>query len=151
MMRLVVVRHGHAGVASQDRDRELTPAGRAAVERLGQSLAASGWRPDLVLSSPAARALATAAALGAEVRVVRDLYLGGVHDALAAMGHVEPEAGTVAMVGHNPVWEHLVHALSGALVPMAPGTAVLLEFGGGAWQRAGIWSDGDRYEGPSLS
>lgn len=151
MMRLVVVRHGHAGVAAKDSDRELTPVGQALVERLGASLAASGWRPDVILSSPAARALATAAALGAEVRIVRDLYMGGVHDALAAMGHVEPEAKTVAMVGHNPVWEHLVHALSGDLVPMSPGTAILLESVGGAWQRAGVWTDGDRFAGPPVS
>jgi phosphohistidine phosphatase len=109
---LVVLRHAKAdrpnGVA--DEDRPLTERGHADAAAAGAWLATRGYRPDLVLCSPAKRtrqtwravALAVTGPHTPEVRYEPALYHGGVAEALDLVRGAPEEAGTVLLIGHNP-------------------------------------------------
>lgn len=109
--QLIVLRHAKTEQeASSDRVRELTARGRRDAQAAGRWLSGQEIDPDLVLTSPAARALSTANLvcdqLGTkpEVRVVEDLYgasVGEVLDVLAAAA-TGPGTGPGAGAGTGP-------------------------------------------------
>ena len=123
MTTLVIVRHAKAerpaGVA--DEDRPLTRRGHADAAAAGAWLAARGYRPDLVLCSPARRTRQTwravAAALTAsgapEVHFDDALYHGDTKDALDLLRRVPATARSVLLVGHNPTVSMLSSLLAG--------------------------------------
>ena len=122
---LVILRHakakGPAGV--DDMDRPLTERGHADAAAAGAWLAAKGYRPDVVLCSPAKRtrqtwhgvAVALAGSKAPEVRYERDLYYSGTGPTLALVRSVPAQARTVLLIGHNPA----VSMLSAELDPAA--------------------------------
>jgi phosphohistidine phosphatase len=120
-VELYLLRHAHAGNPDEwtgdDSDRPLSAKGRRQAERLGRFLAELGFVPDVILTSPKARALQTAelvaGALG--VRFETDNRLGGrlEIDLLSAL--VEDAGGNrVMVVGHDPDFSDLCASLSGA-------------------------------------
>ena len=71
MKTLVLVRHAKSSWGKpglEDRDRPLSRRGKRDAPRMGKRLAKQGVKPDLVLSSPARRALATAPSISSEER-----------------------------------------------------------------------------------
>lgn len=147
-MELGLLRHAHAGdPAAWDRPDDLRPLsekGRQQAERLGRLLAAAGFAPDAVLTSPRVRAHETAELvadrLGVPVRI--DARLGDFLD-LATVEAILDDAGGPArpvLVGHDPDFSDLLAQLTGspglrmrkgafALLdverPLAPGSAEL--------------------------
>ena len=147
-MELGLLRHAHAGdPESWDRPDELRPLsdkGRQQAERLGRLLAAAGFVPDVVLTSPRVRARETAELvadrLGVDVRI--DPRLAD-HLDLTAVDSILDDAETPAravIVGHDPDFSDLLASLTGspglrmrkgafALLdverPLAPGSAEL--------------------------
>lgn len=123
---LLIYRHGHAhteGYAS-DFDRELRDKGKRNAQRIGIWLARQRLLPDLVLSSPAVRALRTAektcktAGLPAKVvQSVDSLYLAGEKELLLQLRQLPRDANRVLLVGHNPGLEQLVDDLTGKSQP----------------------------------
>jgi phosphohistidine phosphatase len=118
---LVVVRHAKAEQAHPEGDyaRELAPRGAADAGELGRWLAQEGLLPDLVLSSPAARArqttervLAGAGVPDVEVWGGRGLYDGGEARVLDAAAEVPAEVTTLWVVGHQPVMGIVVSSLA---------------------------------------
>ncbi len=121
-MELGLLRHAHAGdPATWDRPddlRPLTNKGRQQAERLGRFLAAAGFAPDAVLTSPRVRARETAElvadSLGVPVRI--DPRLGGFLD-LATVEAILEDAGRPArpvLVGHDPDFSDLLVSLTGS-------------------------------------
>jgi phosphohistidine phosphatase len=106
--RLLLIRHAQAAAAPTDRDRPLTTHGARAAAAIGTWLQESGYVPDSVMVSPALRAQQTWAAaaesLGGdrEPTVDRRIYDNTVAALLDVIGELAGEAGTVAVVGHNP-------------------------------------------------
>jgi phosphohistidine phosphatase len=101
-----------------DVDRPLAPRGRKAGKKLARHLRKTDVRPELVLCSPAVRTrqtlAAVEAALGApEVSFDEDLYGASEEELLDALRRVEPERGSVLVIGHNPGLEDLAFALTG--------------------------------------
>lgn len=117
MIELVLVRHGEAGSGSTDHERPLTAHGRTEAATMAARLAEAGFRPDVVLSSSAVRAVQTAEAFAraSDARVVRDPDLYGawsdsLMDAAAAAGR--DGAARVVVVAHNPGMSALARTLS---------------------------------------
>jgi phosphohistidine phosphatase SixA len=121
-VELGLLRHAHAGdPAAWDRPddlRPLTNKGRQQAERLGRFLAAAGFAPDAVLTSPRVRARETAElvadSLGVPVRI--DPRLGGFLD-LATVEAILDDAGRTArpvLVGHDPDFSDLLVSLTGS-------------------------------------
>lgn len=121
VIELCLLRHAHAGDsttwAAADELRPLTEKGRRQSERLGRLLAAAGFIPDALLTSPLVRARETAeivgGALGVPVR--EEPRLGGPLD-LAVLDAILDDAGSprrALIVGHDPDFSELVSELVG--------------------------------------
>ena len=135
-IQLHLLRHAHAGDplkwSGPDDVRPLSEKGRLQAERLGQFLAAAGFEPDAILTSPMARALETArlvaAPLGRSVRV--DEALAGPLD-LEALERLLTAAGNPRrpiLVGHDPDFSELAAALTGVEdLPLRKGALVRID------------------------
>ncbi len=118
---LVILRHAKAdrpsGVA--DAERPLTERGHADAGAAGAWLAARGYRPDLVICSPAKRtrqtwhgvALALGAGTAPTVRYEPRVYRSGHLDLIKLLRSTEPDVGTVLIIGHYPTMSLLSAAL----------------------------------------
>lgn len=123
MKTLLILRHGKSSWADgslDDHDRPLKKRGRRGARSIGTQLREAGITPDLVLSSTARRARATARrcleAHGAEARLelTRDLYGSGARRHIEEIGRRARDRDSVVMVvGHNPDLEDLVALLTG--------------------------------------
>jgi phosphohistidine phosphatase len=113
--RLIIVRHAKAdrpgGVL--DLDRPLSERGHTDTGAAGAWLAKHGYRPDLVICSPARRTrqtwhgIAVSLATGTDgtapdVRYEGALYDSNVDDILPLVQAIEPAFTTALLVGHNP-------------------------------------------------
>jgi phosphohistidine phosphatase len=104
----------------RDFDRPLTERGRVDAGAVGMAMRVCGFFPDLVLSSTARRARETwecvALAIGlpaASATLTDGLYSCDAGGYLTIIRNGAAEAGTVLVVGHNPMMEDLATALAG--------------------------------------
>lgn len=120
---LVILRHAKADrPATTDFDRPLTGRGYADAGAAGAWLAAHGYRPEVVICSPARRTRETwhavAVALQQQtaplVRYESPLYEGGTAHLIAVLQTVDPAVHTVLLIGHNPTVSLLASQLAGA-------------------------------------
>lgn len=106
--RLLLVRHARAADAAVDTERRLTAEGEEQAAAIGRWLPDAGLVPDRVVVSPARRAARTwqraAAQLSAPPAPIVDqrIYDNAVEFLLAVLHDIPADAGTVALVGHNP-------------------------------------------------
>ena len=120
MKHLILLRHARAENGELDRARALSASGRSEAARMGAvlgQLAGRGFRPELLLCSPARRALETLGALrgalGAARPVEEDeaLYLASAGHLLAKLQALPDAEAQVLVVGHNPGLGELVQLL----------------------------------------
>jgi phosphohistidine phosphatase SixA len=119
--QLCLLRHAHAGDpmkwAGSDEVRPLTERGRRQSERLGRFLAATGFKPDSILSSPKTRASETAglvaAALGLRVLIVGELGEPLDLERVDHILHSAGDPGRPLVVGHDPDFSALAAELAG--------------------------------------
>jgi phosphohistidine phosphatase len=118
---LCLLRHASAADRetwdAPDELRPLTEKGRRQSERLGRLLAAAGFVPDAVLTSPLARARETAEIVAdlLGVRAQEEPRLGGPLD-LVTVDAILDDAGSprrALIVGHDPDFSDLVSELVG--------------------------------------
>ena len=114
---LLILRHGKS---EKNRDvddyhRPLDDRGKRAAQRMGVWLAQQGLLPDLVITSPALRALGTAQkcckVMGLDAQQIqrkKPLYLASLSVLKAQLAACPPEAQRVMLVGHNPGLERLL-------------------------------------------
>lgn len=145
MKRLSVVRHGHAewnDASMADFDRPLTRRGLSEAADAGKRLASREPIPELVLTSPASRAAATAAAVAREcglpdrlVKPMESLYLAHPEDLLAAVTACGPKIEHLVVVGHNPGLSDFARRLAARadLDEMATASICTLEFEMDEW------------------
>jgi phosphohistidine phosphatase len=111
---------------------------------MGKRLAKREVKPDLLLSSPALRALTTAKLIADEVGenrkdiVVDDrLYASGADDLLAVIRALDKKLSCVMLFGHNPEFTDLAHHLSSEIVHMPTSAVVEFNFDIKAWSDVG--------------
>jgi len=119
---LFLVRHAKSSrnePASQDKDRPLNNRGKRDAPKMGKRLAKREAIPDLILSSPAKRALKTAQLIAKKLDyklqdiVVDDrLYATGADELLHLIRKLGAKPKSVMLVGHNPELTELAHHLS---------------------------------------
>lgn len=122
MKTLVLIRHAKSSwndASLADRDRPLNPRGERDAPEMGRRLAATGDAPDLVVSSPAVRALTTARAIaeavGYPVKKIGEnerLYGAGRTQLLQEIRGLDDRFQRVFLFSHNPGLTDLVNALS---------------------------------------
>lgn len=122
-LRLYFLRHGKAWSRAdwhKDDDlRPLTDAGEAVVRAEGRAMKAMGLAPDVIVTSPLARARRTAEIVAEELgmsdRLVEERRLAHGFDAgrLAEIVEGQAEAASLMLVGHEPDLSATVAALIG--------------------------------------
>lgn len=122
MRRLTLVRHAKSDWSlpgQDDWDRPLNRRGQRDAPEMARRLRSRRLKPDLILSSPAVRAVTTAAVMARELKVpaaqlLQDerLYLASPADVLAAVREHGGEARHVMVFGHNPGLTECANRLS---------------------------------------
>jgi phosphohistidine phosphatase len=111
--------------------RPLNERGREAVPVMGNFLKNKKIQPDLILSSPATRALDTAMGIARHVNyapekilIDKRIYFGGVKDILAIVNKLNDTLNDVFVFGHEPILSGLIYKLSGDPLAKFPTCAV---------------------------
>ena len=134
MKTLFLLRHAKSdwGDSSlRDFDRPLAARGERDAPRIGKALRKRGPLPELIVSSPAARAKATieavarAAKLDLDIQFEEVVYGGSTPELIRTLSAV---TSCVLLVGHNPGFEDLVSRLSGAHERMPTAALACIEF-----------------------
>jgi phosphohistidine phosphatase len=112
MLRLTLIRHAKTEPArsgQEDWDRVLEARGKHDAPEMGRRLKARDLKPDKMISSPAARAIATAKLIARELGIAASkiqqeerLYLASPKEILAVVHEHGQRAQHLMLVGHNP-------------------------------------------------
>lgn len=122
MKTLLLLRHAKSSWADEnmaDFDRPLNERGEKDAPRMGKLLRQKELVPDLIITSAAKRAAATAervaqtAGYEGEIRRDEHLYLAEPGEYVAVARQVGDAVNCLLLVGHNPGIEELVEWLSG--------------------------------------
>jgi phosphohistidine phosphatase len=122
MKTLLILRHAKSswdkpGLA--DIERPLNKRGSHDAPRVGAFIKEAGLVPDVIMSSPAVRAIKTAEAVAdacsyeGNIEIEEDFYPGGPGDYLEALNNIPDDPRRVMIVGHNPGLEELLNELTG--------------------------------------
>ncbi|MFO1407290.1 MAG: histidine phosphatase family protein [Steroidobacteraceae bacterium] len=122
MKRLTLVRHAKSDVGldgQPDWDRPLNRRGQRDAPEMAQRLRHERLKPDLVLSSPAVRALTTATIMARELKVPASavgqderLYLASPAVLLEVVRDLGGHTPHLMVIGHNPGITDFANALS---------------------------------------
>lgn len=123
MKTLYLLRHAKAEPGSKelgDRDRPLSVRGREACGLIGIYIKTKGYKPSLIISSPAARTRETvervvkAADINPLQQYIDKLYLATADEILHYVRLVNDTLPSVMVVGHNPGMHHAALVLAQA-------------------------------------
>lgn len=121
MKTLTILRHGKSGrndVGLSDYERPLSPRGEADAPLMADRITDAGIRPSLIMSSPAARAWATAKLVARTISYPVEflqredrLYLASLDKLLDVMAEQDAAFNSIVVVGHNPGLTELANYL----------------------------------------
>lgn len=148
MKKLYLVRHAKSSWKEEDLsdfDRPLKGRGVRDAHNSGQWLAQQGDFPELIISSPATRAMHTALIFAQElqysmgaIRIEASLYNGGLDDIYQALAKVDPQIESVFLFGHNPTITNFVNQSIDHIIDNVPTTGVAcLSFDRDQWKDLG--------------
>ena len=132
---LYLLRHAKAESATlqfSDEDRALTPKGVDDAKKLATKLVKKDIGFDLILTSPAIRAITSAHIIAnrldqkQSLRVEKKLYQADCTTLLAIVGKLHKKIKSILLVGHNPEFEDFAAYMTGEPVSMQ--TCSLIEF-----------------------
>ena len=124
MKNLFLTRHAKSswnnpGLA--DIDRPLNERGKKAAPFMGKLIVDKGEKPELLISSPANRALSTAKAFGEvmglvenDIIVNRAIYGAGAQQLLELVQNQDDLHKSIMLFGHNPTFTSFVNMLTGS-------------------------------------
>lgn len=134
MKSLILVRHAKSSwddSSLSDYDRPLNERGKKDAPAMAKRLAHKGIRPELLVSSPARRAVQTAEAFAAgleipkqAIRQAESLYMAGPLDFFKVIASLDHEAQTAALFSHNPGITDFANLLDVARIDHFPTCAV---------------------------
>jgi len=124
LKNLFLTRHAksswnNSGLA--DIDRPLNERGKKAAPFMGKLIVDKGEKPELLISSPANRALSTARAFGEvmglvenDIIVNRAIYGAGAQQLLELVQNQDDLHKSIVLFGHNPTFTSFVNMLTGS-------------------------------------
>ena len=141
MKTLYLVRHAKSSwqePSLADKQRPLNKRGHASAEDMGQRLKQRGVTLDLMISSPALRAITTAGYLAdaidypeSAIQQESSLYFSGASSMLEVVQGCDPSLSTLMLVGHNPDMTAFTNYLCGYHTDNMPTCAIsTIEFEG---------------------
>ena len=128
-----LVRHAkssweHFGLS--DFDRPLNDRGNEDAPTMGKYLRSLDIKPDLILSSPAKRAITTANIIAKEIAYTKaiqtdqGIYHAGVGELLLILNELDNIQNSIMMVGHNPGFTGFSNNLTGDFIDNMPTCSV---------------------------
>ena len=147
MRTLYLVRHAKSSWSDPtlaDRERPLSGRGLRAARKMGRRLARRDLRPDLMLSSPAVRALKTARLIARRLRYARrdilvdaGLYACSTADLLRTVRSLDERFPRVMLIGHNPELTGLAHRFCKQITHMPTCAVACFTFDAETWTDIG--------------
>ena len=147
MKTLFLVRHAKSSrdePSLPDTQRPLSARGRHDAPRMGRRLHERGVELDLMVSSPALRALATAKIIARQLHYKRRLiavddrlYPGAARELLEVIRGLDESLGRVMLVGHNPGLSELAHRFASAIADLPTCAIAEFTFDAGSWRDIG--------------
>ncbi len=132
--KLYLVRHAKSSwsdASLTDEQRPLNKRGRRSAPDMGRRLAEQDHRPDLIISSPANRALSTARIIAeelaydeSEIIIDERMYFSGSGSMLKLLEEIDDRFQSVMIVGHNPAMTSFFNMLCDASVDNMPTCAI---------------------------
>ena len=124
MKNLFLTRHAKSSWSNPglaDIDRPLNERGKKAAPFMGKLIVDKGEKPELLISSPANRALSTAKAFGEvmglvenDIIVNRAIYGAGAQQLLELVQNQDDLHKSIMLFGHNPTFTSFVNMLTGS-------------------------------------
>lgn len=144
MKKLIIVRHAKSSwdfPELNDYDRPLNKRGKKNAPEMGKRLASRGILPDLIITSPAKRAAATAKRIAIEVGYgIKDIkkeplfYHGSINDIIKVIRSINNKISTLMIFGHNPDWTSVANLLTGSDIYNIPTCGIAeIDFDVSAW------------------
>ncbi len=143
MKKLILVRHAKSSwddPTLSDQDRPLNDRGKRDAPKMGERLAKRGVAPDLILSSPAVRALTTAQIIAEKIgydhkAIVADrrIYGAQISTLLYLIQELDDRHNQVMLFGHNPELSELAHRFSKTIDDLPTCAVVELTFDVERW------------------
>jgi len=147
MKTLFLVRHAKSSRDDSmlsDKERPLNDRGRRDAPMMGERLAKRDAKPDLILSSPALRALTTAEIMAKKLdykveQIVVDerLYAAAPEDVLKVLRELGEKPKRVMLFGHNPELAELARRLSSTITEMPTCAVAEFAFDINSWSDVG--------------
>ncbi|MES2829974.1 MAG: histidine phosphatase family protein [Bacteroidota bacterium] len=148
MKQLLLIRHGKSEWGNAhlpDFDRPLNPRGHRDAPDMALRLLQKSFIPQLIVSSPALRAITTARHFeqvwyrsADQIKQNEAIYEADVPELLGVVNALSDEYQRVALFGHNPGFTDFANYLSSANIYNIPTCGVvLLEFPVGDWKEIG--------------
>ena len=138
MKQLIIVRHAKSDWGNpdlRDFDRPLNKRGKINAPEMAHRLVKKQIKPQLMVSSPALRAITTAKFFAdtwqmplAEILEEPKIYEANVDTLLKVINNFDNTYDQIAMFGHNPGLTDLVNYLDGHIYEMPTCSVAILEF-----------------------
>ncbi|MBV8124083.1 MAG: histidine phosphatase family protein [Burkholderiaceae bacterium] len=123
-----------------DRERPLAARGERDAAAMGRRWSRRLGKLDLIVASPALRALSTARIVaeglgdkGAEIVVDERLYAAATETLLAVVEALDDKLECVMLVGHNPEFTALAHRFDAGIAELRTCALASFEFGSDTW------------------
>lgn len=132
---LTLIRHAKSSwddSSLQDFDRPLNKRGFKNAPEMGKRLARRNHRTDIIISSPAARAITTAEIIASEIsfdsnNILREpeIYEAGLNALVNVVASIDDNYRHAILVGHNPGLTYLCNYLCNAQLDNMPTCSIV--------------------------
>ena len=142
MKKLIIIRDAKSDEENQgvdDFERTLNDKGLKESIYIGKSLKNQNIIPDLILSSPALRALSTAEIIAKEIGYTKEIiqnqyiYEAYVNSLQEIVSYIHDTNDTVFLIGHNPGVSALAYMLCGLKQSIPNAASVEINFNVDSW------------------
>lgn len=144
MKTLYITRHAKSSWSDSslsDFERPLNKRGLRDAPFMGKLLTKQGMLPDIIVSSPATRAVSTArlfadefAYPSSDIVIYDELYENGVQDYLDTLASLDDRYESAMIIGHNPTLTMLAEQLSDLRIDNIPTCGiVIIQFDNPEW------------------
>lgn len=133
--KLYLIRHAKSSsedASLSDFQRSLNDRGLKDATLMAKLIKGKNIIPDLIISSPAIRALSTAEIFAIELnynrnKIVSDerIYEAAIRDLITTIREIKDENNTVILFGHNPGLLNIANLLGNKFLPELPTCAVV--------------------------
>lgn len=145
MKTIILIRHAKSSwkfPELKDFDRPLKKRGLNEAPLMGKVLNDHQKKPDIIITSPAVRAITTAKMIAREIgfnenQIIAEpkLYLESKSNLLKEINAIDDKHNTAFLIGHNPGMTDLANALSGESIDNIPTSGAFgIQFECNTWQ-----------------